>query len=60
MTSPAIVIVIPAYNSAAFIKFTIESVLAQSIKNLLLIIRDDCSSDDTASIVADYAAIVAC
>lgn len=57
MTQPEIAIVIPAYNSAVFIKFTIESVLAQSVKNLLLIIRDDCSSDNTASIVADYAAI---
>jgi len=56
MNTPDIAILIPAYNSSSFIKFTIESVLQQTFKNLVLIIRDDCSTDETASIVTHYAA----
>lgn len=47
-------IITPTYNSAAFISKTIESILAQTYKNWELIITDDCSSDDTVSIVREY------
>lgn len=56
MSFSEITIVIPAYNSSAFLKKTIESLLEQTFQAFTLIIRNDCSTDNTASIVALYAA----
>ena len=49
-------IITPSYNTAQFINETIESVLAQSYTNWEMIIVDDCSSDDTDSVVEKYRA----
>ena len=45
-----------SYNGAPFIAESIESVLGQTQESMELIVVDDCSSDGTAEIVADYAA----
>jgi glycosyltransferase involved in cell wall biosynthesis len=47
-------VVVPAYNAAAVIRQTLDSVLAQTYKNLEVIVVDDGSSDDTGSIVEEY------
>lgn len=47
-------IIMPSYNTAHFIKETIESVLAQSYRNWELIIVDDCSIDNTDKVVSEY------
>ena len=44
-------VVIPSYNRALLVKRAAESVLAQSYKDLELIVVDDGSIDDTASII---------
>lgn len=49
-------IITASYNSERFIKKTIESVLKQTYKNWEMIIIDDCSSDNTESIVNKYIA----
>jgi glycosyltransferase involved in cell wall biosynthesis len=49
-------VVLPAYNAREFIAVTIESVLQQTERRLELIVVNDCSTDDTAEIVALYAA----
>lgn len=54
--SPVVSIIMPAYNSAAFVAEAIESVLRQTYPFLELIIVDDGSTDDTAAIVERYAA----
>lgn len=43
-----------AYNTSAYIREAIESILAQTYTNWELIIGDDCSSDDTVAIVKSY------
>lgn len=48
-------IITPTYNCAPFIAETIESVIAQTYTNWEMIILDDCSKDDTKSIVESYA-----
>jgi glycosyltransferase involved in cell wall biosynthesis len=48
-------VVIPAYNSAAYIRETLESVLAQTYPPLETIVIDDGSTDTTAEIVQSYA-----
>ena len=47
-------IIMPSYNTGRFIKETIEAVLAQSYTNWELLIVDDCSTDHTDHVVAEY------
>lgn len=47
-------IICPSFNSGKFIGETIESVQAQSYSNWEMIIVDDCSSDNTISVVKRY------
>lgn len=49
-------VITPTYNCGRFIEETIRSVQAQTYGNWEMLIVDDCSSDDTADIVARYAA----
>lgn len=49
-------IVMPAHNSASFIKASIESVQAQTYCEWELLVVDDCSTDDTAAIAKSMAA----
>lgn len=47
-------IITPSYNTADFIADTIKCVINQSYKNWEMIIVDDCSSDNTDEIVAEF------
>jgi teichuronic acid biosynthesis glycosyltransferase TuaG len=48
-------VIMPAYNSEQYIAAAIESVLKQTYRNIEMIIVDDCSSDNTAAIICEYA-----
>lgn len=47
-------IIMPNYNSAKFIKETIDSVIAQTYANWELIIVDDCSTDNSIELIRQY------
>jgi glycosyltransferase involved in cell wall biosynthesis len=47
-------VIIPAYNAAATIAVTIDSVLSQTFQDFEIIVSDDGSKDDTASVVSHY------
>jgi glycosyltransferase involved in cell wall biosynthesis len=51
---PLVSIVTPAYNQAAFLRDTIESVLRQDYPRVEYIVLDDGSTDDTPRILAEY------
>lgn len=48
---PLVSVCIPAYNNAAYIKETIDSILSQTYENLELVICDDNSKDNTAKVI---------
>lgn len=51
MEQPLVSVCIPAYNNAAYIKDTIDSILRQTYTNLELVICDDNSKDDTVEVI---------
>lgn len=48
-------VIIPTYNSASYIKKTIDSVLAQTYENFEVVAVDDCSKDSTREVLEDIA-----
>lgn len=53
---PKVSIVLVAYNRAASLPATLDSLLSQRLADFELILSDDCSSDGTAAVGAEYAA----
>jgi len=54
LSNQSYVIISPCRNEAAFMKKTLDSVLAQSVLPALWVIVDDGSTDETPMILADY------
>ena len=48
-------VIIPTFNRALFLPQAIDSVIAQTVGDLEIIIVDDASTDDTAAVVARHA-----
>ena len=51
---PLVSVIIPVYNTAAYVKQTIESVLAQTWANKEIIVVNDGSTDETPSILIQF------
>ncbi len=51
---PAISVILPAYNAEAYIKGSIESILAQTFKDFEFIIINNASTDRTVEIVESF------
>lgn len=47
-------VIIPVYNVSKYIRYTIESILNQSYKDVEVVLVDDCSTDNSAEIIAEY------
>lgn len=53
MKTPLVSVVMPAYNSGAYIRQAVDSVYRQKV-SLEIIVVDDCSGDDTARQLEEY------
>jgi glycosyltransferase involved in cell wall biosynthesis len=51
---PAVSVVIPTYNQAAYVREAVDSALSQQDVRVELIVVDDGSTDDTAELLASY------
>ncbi|MBO9585953.1 MAG: glycosyltransferase family 2 protein [Flavobacterium sp.] len=54
MQSNKVSIITPLYNSESFIAETIQSVIAQTYKDWEMLIVDDCSTDNSKSIIEEF------
>ncbi|MDM7859639.1 glycosyltransferase family 2 protein [Alteromonas sp. ASW11-36] len=53
---PLISIIVPVYNVEKYLVECLDSLLAQTYKNLEIIVVDDCSPDNSAAIIERYVA----
>lgn len=52
---PSVSVIVPNYNHARFLRRRIDTILAQTFRDFELILLDDCSTDDSQSILRQYA-----
>ena len=55
MLNPKISIIIPVYNVEKYISQCLDSAINQSLKDIEIIIVDDCGSDNSMDIAKEYA-----
>ena len=53
--TPTVSVIVPNYNHARFLRKRIDSILQQTFHDFELILLDDCSTDDSRSILSSYA-----
>ena len=53
--NPLVTVMVPNYNHAPYLRQRLDSIFAQSWQNVEVILMDDCSSDDSRTILQDYA-----
>lgn len=53
-------VVVPTYNRAEMLRLTLDSIFAQSVQPLEIIVVDDGSKDHTASVCSQYGERVSC
>jgi len=56
VSTPRVTIGVPVYNGQKYIRFALDSLLAQTFPDLEVVVTDNCSKDATPHIVRDYAA----
>jgi glycosyltransferase involved in cell wall biosynthesis len=52
--TPKISVILPVYNCELYIKETIDSVLEQTFSDFELLVIDDCSTDNTVSVIKEF------
>jgi len=53
---PNVTVIVPNYNHARFLRQRLDSILTQTYQDFELILLDDCSTDDSRTILKEYAA----
>ncbi|HEV2131088.1 MAG TPA: glycosyltransferase [Longimicrobiaceae bacterium] len=53
-SSPLVSVLVPVYNGACYLRESLDSILAQSYRQLEVLVLDDASSDETPEVIASY------
>lgn len=53
-TFPLVSVIVPNFNHSKFLRERLESIYNQSYKNIEVILLDDCSTDDSCTILKEY------
>jgi hypothetical protein len=53
-SQPLVSVLVPSYNGARFLREALDSLLAQTYRNVEIILLDDASADETPEIVREY------
>src|SRR5437762_2438372 len=48
-------VALPVYNGASYLRDAVDSILNQDYEDFELVVSDNCSTDETPQILADYA-----
>src|SRR3984893_17231816 len=54
VNQPKVSVIIPNYNHAAYLRQRIDTVLRQTYQDFEVILMDDCSTDDSRTIISEY------
>ena len=52
--NPKITVIMPIYNGGKYLYYSLRSIQNQDMKDIEIILIDDCSTDDTLSIIQKY------
>ncbi|HUU34986.1 MAG TPA: glycoside hydrolase family 99-like domain-containing protein, partial [Vicinamibacterales bacterium] len=52
--APAVSVVVPNYNHARYLRERLDSIFAQTFRDIEVIVLDDASTDDSLAVVAEY------
>ena len=52
-----VTVIIPIYNARRYLRECLDSVIAQSLRDIEIICVDDCSTDDSPALLREFAAI---
>ena len=52
--NPKITAIMPIYNGGKYLYYSLRSIQNQDMKDIEIILIDDCSTDDTLSIIQKY------
>lgn len=53
-SNPTVSVIVPNYNHARYLRKRIDSILTQTYQDFEVVVLDDCSTDDSRSILACY------
>jgi glycosyltransferase involved in cell wall biosynthesis len=56
VAAPIVSVIVPNYNHARFLRRRIETILRQTFRDFELILLDDCSTDESREVLAEFAA----
>ena len=52
--TPKISVIMPLYNGGKYLKYSLRSIQNQKLKNIEIIIINDCSTDDSLKVIENY------
>jgi glycosyltransferase involved in cell wall biosynthesis len=56
MSDPLVSVIMPAFNAALYVREALESIAAQTFRDVEIVLVDDCSTDHTMQVVKEWVA----